>query len=228
VTTVRIRVSVVTVPSARLTLVLALVVVSALTVAAAAQSPRMVRIDVQFQHTGAERGDAVQGRGGVIITERGRVRPRGGIGAGSTEARTRQSTGIFAVVQDGGEAALTVTTEVPYPQMAFYQDYARGAGHVVPGVVFRAVGTCLKVRATLRPSDQVRVRLTPSISWLSADGSGAIEFREAATELLVASGQPVVIGGSRTQTHAVTREILGIGSRDGSSATTVVLTATVQ
>jgi hypothetical protein len=72
------------------------------------------------------------------------------------------------------------------------------------------------------------VRLTPSISWLSANGSGTIEFTEAATEVIIASGQPLVIGGSTTQTHAITREILGIGARGGSRTTSVILTATAQ
>jgi hypothetical protein len=214
--------------SVRLMLVLTLAGTAALSSAAKAQSVGMVRVDVQFQHTGVQTDEGVQGRGGVIITERGSVRPRGDIGAGSTDTRTRRSTGIFTLVQDGGESTLTVATQVPYPQVAFYRDYATGAGYLVRGVVFRDVGTSLKVRANLLPGKQVRVRLTPSISWLSADGSGAIEFTEAATEVIVASGQSLVIGGSTTEAHAVTREILGIGARDGSSATTVSLTATAQ
>lgn len=214
--------------AARLALVLTLVGAAALPLAAGGQSPRMVRVDVQFQQMEIQRGEGVQGRGGVIITERGSVRPRGRIGAGSTDTRTRHSTGIFTLVQDGGESTLTLATQVPYSQLGFYRDYATGAGHLVRGTVFREVGTSLKVRANLLPGNQVRVRLTPSISWLSADGSGAIEFTEAATEVIVASGQPLVIGGATTQTHAVTREILGIGAREGSSATTVSLTATVQ
>ena len=214
--------------SAHLMLVLTLTGAAALPFAALAQSPQMVRVDVQFQHSGIQSGEGVQGRGGVIITERGTVRPRGRIGAGRTETRTGHSAGIFTLVQDGGESTLTVATQVPYPQVAFYLDYATGAGHVVRGTVFREVGTSLKVRASLLPGNQVRVRLTPSISWLSADGSGAVEFTEAATDVIVASGQPLVIGGATTQTHAVTREILGLGARDGSSATTVVLTATAQ
>ena len=215
-------------PATRLVLVLTLMGVTALPLAGGAQSTQMVRVDVQFQHTGVQSDEGVQGRGGVIVTERGTVRPRGSIGAGSTETRTRQSTGIFTLVQDGGESTLTVATQVPYPQVAFYRDYATGAGHLMRGVVFRDVGTSLKVRANLLPGNQVRVRLTPSISWLSADGSGTIEFTEAATEVIVASGQPLVIGGSTTQTHAITREILGIGARDGSRTTSVILTATTQ
>ena len=214
--------------SDRLGLVLILVAAGMIALPVDAQSPRMVRVDVQFHHSGVESADSLQGGGGVIITERGGVHPRGRLRAGSTDTRTRRSTAIFTLVQDGGESTLTVASQVPYPQVAFYRDYATGAGHVVRGVVFREVGTSLKVRANLLPGNQVRLRLTPSISWVSADGSGAIAFTEAATEVVVASGQPVVIGGSSTQTHAVTREILGITGREGSADTTVVLTASAQ
>jgi hypothetical protein len=209
---------------------LALMLLAAATMpfGALAQSSRMVRVDVHFQHTGLERGEGVHGRGGVIITERGSARPRGHLGAGSTDTRRRQATGIFTLVQDGAESTLTVSTQVPYPQVAFYRDYATGAGYLVRGVVWKDVGTSLKVRATVLPGNEIRVRLTPSISWLSADASGAIEFTEAATEVVVRSGQPVVIGGSNTQTHGVTREILGLSARESSAASTVILTATAQ
>jgi type II/III secretion system protein len=201
---------------------------AALSSPGAGQSARLVRVAVQFEHSGQQSRESVQGQGRVIITERGQVRPRGSVGAGSSQSRVRTSTGIFTLVQDGGESTLTVASEVPYQQIGFYRDYATGAGHVTSNVIFRAVGTSLKVRANLLPGNQVRVRLTPTISWLSADGSGAIEFTEAATEVVVASGQALVIGGSTSQTHAVTREILGIGARDGGSETTVILTATAQ
>jgi hypothetical protein len=209
-------------------LMLVLLAGAALPLVGGAQSPRMIRVDVQLQHTGVQSDEGVQARGGVIITERGGVQPRGRVGAGSTQTRTRHASGIFTLVQDGGESTLTVATQVPYAQVAFYRDYATGAGHVVRGTVFRDVGTSLKVRASLLPGNQVRVRLTPSISWLSADGSGAIELAEAATEVIVASGRPLVIGGSTTQMHVVTRAILGISTRDGASESTVVLTATAQ
>ena len=145
-------------------LALTLLAAATMPFAALAQSARMVRVDVQFQHTGIERGEGVQGRGGVITTERGSVRPGGHLGAGSTDTRRQQSTAIFTLVQDGGESTLTVSTQVPSPQVAFYRDYATGAGYLMRGVVFRDVGTALKVRATVLPGNQIRVRLTPSIS----------------------------------------------------------------
>jgi hypothetical protein len=160
----------------------------------------------------------------------GTVRPRTGVGLGveSSDRRVRRSSGVFTLVQDGGESMLTVATQIPFEQVAFYRDYASGAGHVATGVVFRDVGTSLKVQAAVMAGNGIRVRLTPRISYVAADGSGAIEFTEASTDLVVASGRPVVLGGASSETHTVLRQILGIGRERTTGETAVVLTATVQ
>jgi alkylated DNA nucleotide flippase Atl1 len=193
-----------------------------------AQTPRQIRVDVQLRERGTHSRDTAGATGGVIVTERGGVRPRGAAGAGATDTRVQRSTGIFTLVQDGGESTLTVTQQVPYAQVAFYRDYATGAGYVASGVAFRDVGTALKVRASLLPDDRIRVRLTPTISYFAADGSGTIEFTEATTDVIVPNGRPVVLAGSTTDTNAVTRQILGISREQSTSETTVVLTATAR
>lgn len=194
---------------------------------AAAQTARNVRVSVEFRQTGTASRDGVGAGGGVIVTERGGVRSRVRGGVESTDVRSRSTTGVFTLVQDGGEATMVVATQVPHAQVAFYRDYATGQGHVASGVVFRDVGTSLKVRAQVLPDRQIRVRLTPSISWFSADGAGTIEFAEAVTDVIVPNGRPVVLAGSTTETHTVTRQILGLGQQRTSGETTVVLTATV-
>src|SRR5882724_359551 len=205
---------------------LVLIAIAAALVLPAAAQTRQIRVDVQFRQTGTQNRDAAGAAGGVIITERGGVRPRGAAGAGSTETRVQRSTGIFTLVQDGGESTLTVASQVPYPQIAFYRDYATGAGYIASGVAFRDVGTALKVRASLLPGDRIRVRLTPTISYFSADGSGTIEFTEATTDVIVPNGRAVLLAGSTTDTHAITRQILGVAREQSTSETTVVLTAT--
>jgi Bacterial type II and III secretion system protein len=209
---------------------LALALVVALSVPAAAQGPRQIRVAVDFRQTTEQSRDAVHGGGSVIITERGSVRPRAGVGAESTERRIRRSSGIFTLVQDGGESTLTVASQIPVQQIAFYRDYATGAGYVATGVTFRDVGTSLKVQASLLAGNQVRVRVTPRISYVAVDGTGAgiVEFAEAATELVVPSGRPVVLAGSTTETHAVLRQLLGVSRERAAGESTVVLTATVQ
>jgi hypothetical protein len=195
---------------------------------AAAEGSRLVRVSVEFHRTDATSRDAVGAGGGVIVTERGGARSRIRGGAESTTTRSRSRRGVFTLVQDGGEARLVVATQVPYAQVAFYRDYATGRGHVASGVVFRDVGTALHVRAHVLPDGRIRVRLTPSISWLAGDGAGTIDFTEAATDLIVPPGRPVVLVGSTTGTDAVTREILGLGQERTATDLTVVLTASVQ
>lgn len=197
-------------------------------VAVFAEGAKQIKVTVEFRQSGRESRDAVQGRGRVVITEGGGARSRARLGVESTETRVVQSTGIFTVVEDGGESTLTVATQVPYPQIAVYRDYAVGAGYVAAGVAFKDVGTSLRVRASVLPGSRVRVRLTPTISYFSADGSGTIEFTEASTELVVPSGRPVALGGATTETHALTREILGFRAREASRETSALLTATIQ
>ena len=191
------------------------------------QSEKQVKVLFEFRRSATQSRGAVDGSGRVVITDRG-GRASGGVAVDSTQRRTQTSTGIFTLVQDGGESTLIVASQVPYPQVAFYRDYLTGAGYAVSGVEFKDVGTSLKVGATVLPGNQVRVRLTPTISWFSADRSGVIEATEASTTLVVPSGQPVVLGGTTTQTHELTRRILGYRAGESGSETLMVLTATVR
>jgi hypothetical protein len=194
---------------------------------AAAQSGKQVRVSFEFRQSSTQNRDAVDGSGRVIITDRG-TRSSGRVGVDSTQRRVQTSSGIFTLVQDGGESTLLVASQIPYSQVAYYRDYLTGAGYVAAGVQFKDVGTSLKVGAAILPGNQVKVRLTPTISWLSADRSGVIEVNEASTELVVPSGRPVVLGGASTQTHELTRRILGYRASETATETTMALTATIR
>jgi hypothetical protein len=203
------------------------VLAAAWPVALPAQTGKPVKVNLDFRQSGTPSREGVQGSGRVIITERGGARPSGRVGVQSSERRVTETRGIFTIVQDGSESTLLVATSVPYPQVAFYRDYLTGAGLLASSVQFRDVGTALKVRATILPGNQVRVRVTPSISWFSADAAGAIEVAAASTELVVPSGRPVQIGGATTAMHELTRQILGVGQSQSASETLMTLTATV-
>jgi hypothetical protein len=193
---------------------------------ASAQSGKQVRVAVDFRQSSTQNRD--DGSGRVIITDRGGTRASGRVGVDSTQGRTQTSTGIFTIVQDGGESTLLVASQIPYSQVTFYRDYLTGAGYLATGVQFKDVGTALKVGAVILPGNQVKVRLIPTISWLSPDKSGVIEVNEASTELIVPSGRPVVLGGTTTQTHELTRRILGYRASETASETTMALTATIR
>ena len=193
-----------------------------------AQSGRQVRVSFDFRQSSTQSRDAVGGSGRVIVTERGGTRSSGRVGVDSTQRRVQTSTGIFTIVQDGGESTLLVASQIPYSQVTYYRDYLTGAGYVATGVQFKDVGTSLKVGAAILADNQVKVKLTPTISWFSADRSGVIEVNEASTELIVPNGHPVVLGGTTTQTHELTRHILGFRASEAATETTMALTATIR
>ncbi len=182
---------------------------------------------LDFRRASTQRRDAVQGGGRVIVTERGAASPSGRVGVESTGRKVTQTTGIFTLVQDGGESTLLVASQVPYSQVTYYRDYLTGAGYLATGVAFKDVGTSLKVRAMVLPGNQVKVRVTPVLSWSADDRPGVIEVAEASTELIVPNGRPVVMGGSATTLHELTRQILGRAVSRGESETLMTLTATV-
>ena len=59
-------------------------------------------------------------------------------------------------------------------------NYALGLGYIERRIVFEDVGTSLRVGATILSDGQIRLRLTPRISYFSIDRPGAIDFTEAA------------------------------------------------
>ncbi len=193
-----------------------------------AQSGKQVKVVFEFRQSSTQSRDSVDGSGRVVITDRGSPRSSGRVGVDSAQRRVQTSTGIFTIVQDGGESTLLVASQIPYSQVTFYRDYLTGAGYVAPGVQFKDVGTSLKVGAAILPGNQVKVRLTPTINWLSADKSGVVEVNEASTELVVPSGRPVVLGGATTQTHELTRRILGYSASASATETLMALTATIR
>jgi len=207
---------------------LAIVLVAAVGSAAAqGLGPRQVKVSIEFRQSGSEDRDALQG--GAIIVERGGTAAGGArLGADSRTRRVTRSSGIFTIVQDGGDASLRVAERVPVADVRFYHDYATGAGYLSRDVVFQDVGTALKVHAEVLAGDRIRLHLVPSVSYLAADGSGAIDFTEAATDLVVESGRPVMLGGGTTRTEEVTRRILGYGTRRVQGESSIVLTAVLQ
>ena len=196
-----------------------------------AQSNRNVKVVLEFKQQTQGSRQGVQGQGGVIVQERSgntRVRGRGGLAVEDTTTRVTRSSGLFTVVQDGGAGSIMVAQDVPYQQMAYYHDYATGKGYVAQGVAWQRVGTALAVRPVILPGNQIRVTLTPVISYFKPGGGGTIEVVEAATDLIVPSGGRMQFGGSTGSLHAITRQILGYSSQQSSEETALTLTATIQ
>jgi hypothetical protein len=192
-----------------------------------AQVRRHIKIVLDSQQTESFNRAQLQGSGGVVI-RRGTVSPSGRIVANERQTTVQRKSGIFTLVLDGSESILSVATRVPQSQIGYYHNYALGIGYIERQIVFNDVGTSLRVHAASLPDGQIRLRLTPRISYFSAERPGAIDFTEAATELIVPNGQPVSLGGATSSMHEVTRQILGYGNRTSSNESELTVTATVQ
>jgi hypothetical protein len=195
-----------------------------------AQSGRNVKVLLEVKQQTQAGRQGVQGQGGVVVQERRgdtRVRGRGGLGVEDTTTRVTRSSGLFTVVQDGGAGSIMVAQDVPSPQLAYYYDYATGKGYVAQGVAWQRVGTALAVRPVILPGNQIRVTLTPVISYFTPGGGGTIEVVEAATDVIVPSGGRMQIGGSTGNLHAMTRQILGYIAQQSSEDTALTVTATI-
>ncbi|HEY7041573.1 MAG TPA: hypothetical protein VID28_22080 [Methylomirabilota bacterium] len=195
------------------------------------QSGRLVKVALEFKQQTQGSRQGVQGSGGVIVEDRRgdvRARPRGGLAVEDTTTRVTRSTGLFTVVEDGGVGSVMVAQEVPSPQVAYYYDYATGRGYVAHGVAWQRVGTALAVRPVILAGKQIRVTLTPVISYFTPGGGGTIEVTEAATEVVVPSGGRVQIGGASSSLHAITRQMLGYRAEQSTQDTALTLIATIQ
>jgi hypothetical protein len=191
------------------------------------QAGRQVKVVLEFQQQGQDSRQGAQGRGGVIIQD-GKARGRGGVALEDTTTRTTRSEGVFTIVQDGGTASMLVASEVPSTVVGWFRDYATGQGYAVQGTAWQRVGTTLVVSPTILPNGQIRVRLTPQVSYFSPQGNGSIEFNEAATEVIVPNGRAMRIGGATRGINQVTRQILGYREQRSASESSFILTATIQ
>ena len=208
--------------------VAAVVLAAAVSTAAGGLGDRQVRVSIEFRQTGTNDRDSVQGAARIVIND-GRLSGSGtNLATESRTTKTTRTSGIFTIVQDGGDSTLAVATRVPFEDVRFYRDYATGAGYLDRAIVFENVGTSLKVHAEVLSSRQIRLRLVPSVSYFSADGSGAIDFTDAATELVVEDGKPISIGGGTTQTEELTRRIFGYGRTRSESESSILLRAVLQ
>ena len=188
--------------------------------------PGNVKVTVEFRQAGQslQGGTIVQGTGpGGTIVQGGSRGARGSAQVQETQRLTRRSVGSFLLIQDGGEGNIAVADQVA--EVAWFTQYALGRNYIAPGVVFRNVGTSFVVRPTVLPNRRIRLRITPQLSYRSDTDAGAIELVEAGTEVVVPSGQPIIIGGSEGGAEVVRQFLLGYERANRTSQVTIVLTA---
>jgi hypothetical protein len=198
---------------------------------AAGQGTRQVKVVLEFQQQTQWSRQGAGGQGTVIVEPRRsgdpRVRSRGGLAVEETTTRVTRSSGLFTVVQDGADGSIVMAQDLPAAQIAYYYDYATGRGYVAQGVAWQQVGTALAVRPVILPGNQIRITLTPVISYVTAGGGGRVEMVEAATQVIVPNGGRLLIGGATGSLHAVTRQVLAYRAEQASQDTALTVSATI-
>jgi len=184
--------------------------------------PGLVKVTVEFRQAGQRT------QSGIDVKGTGQVDPKGVTGSARVQVQEsqrtiRQNVESFLLVQDGGEARLTVVEQVP--EIVWFQQYAHRHRYITEAVVFRQVGTFLAVRPTLLPDKRIRVKITPQISYQSDQGDGTIALVEASTEVVVHTGQPITIGGSDGRGEVMHQFLLGYERVNQANHVSIVLTA---
>ena len=161
--------------------------------------PRNVRIVVTgtSARTGSHQGveAAGSGRVGDVRIGAGRFPPESGVVVRGTasRSRSRDETRQELLVMSGGRAEIVVATEVPYAD--WFQAWGQGYGLWQPGIRWKEVGARMVVEPIVVNDDTLRVRLTPSFSYLVDGRSLTTAVTQLSTEVMAREGQEIDLGG---------------------------------
>lgn len=175
---------------------------------------RNVRIEVRFQQAGRQqqRGVTVGGRGTL---EAGRGRMRINVGAVDKTTTTSDNTTQLLVVSSGRAASLFVGTEVPY--LDYLTDYLLGQRVLAERIAWERVGAQLMVQPTIiGEGPNINIKLYPQLSGMVGGKPYTRQLIELATELEVADGRTIQIGGLGRHADFYSRFLVGV-QQDGST-----------
>lgn len=202
--------------------------VASLAQAVAAPAP-MVAIEVRRQESSAARDRRAEvGAGGAVSIGRG---PAASGAAVRAEASSRTSRAADRSVQtltvsSGRSASIEVGERIPYP--AWWRALAIEWGLWSGEVAWHAVGSFLAVEPTVigdGPGRRIHIRLTPELSVAADGGPFRIRFARLATDVVVAPGETVRLGGVSTDREFNHRFLLGGASGGEGYSVTFELTA---
>ena len=127
------------------------------------------------------------------------------------------------LVMSGEKGSITVGQDIP--QVQPFWTYVNGLGLVPPGVIFQRVSTGFAVEPTV-VGDTIRLRLTPWMSYQSAQGPGRIEFSESSTSVVLKNGDTTSVAtssGSNNRQGSAFGLVLGYGQQQSSSSNQLII-----
>jgi type II secretory pathway component GspD/PulD (secretin) len=191
-------------------------------------APRNVQIQVRIVDAGSsvERGASANVRGTVVVPHTERSGVAGTIRLQDQTTHTSRDSTQLITVMSGGSASISVGEEVPFVDWFF--DYGVRCGYLQPTIRWQQVGARLVVEPhVLGDGKYIRVSLVPELSYL-VDGKNLVTaFVNAATEVTVANGQEMRIGGSTGNQEFMSRFLIGYDSTRNRRAVDIILKPTI-
>ena len=187
--------------------------------------PKNIQINVDFESSGSSRRSqfGIRPRGPVIIRD-GEVHGSLEGRFGSRSTTTSENTTQMLVAMDGRSATLRVGERVPY--LSWLMEYGHRYGYIREvGIEWREVGSFLAVEPTIVGPGLIRVRLIPELSGRLKNGDRqSIQFTHLATEVTVADGQTISIGGFSQDEDFSSKFLIGSAPGGKSVHTSITLT----
>ena len=177
---------------------------------------RNVQVTVRFQQAGRQqqRGVSVGGRGTYPEPDprrKGSLRVR--VSAINNTSTTSGDTAQLLTVSSGRTAALFIGQEVPH--LDYLMDYLVGQRVLAERIAWERVGAQLVVQPTIiGDGPNINIRLYPQLSGTVAGRPFTRQFIELATEVEVADGRTLQIGGLGRHAEFYNRFLVGV-QQDG-------------
>jgi hypothetical protein len=162
-----------------------------------AHSPKNIRIQITSQSPQSivSNGYNVSGqaRAGNVTIQNGRSGPVR-VQAHAIEREDNLNASLQLLVMSGGKGYINISEEVP--DVAWFITWGQPYGlFVTEHVQWRDIGAQMLVEPFALQNDMIRVRLTPSFSYLLNNEHHTIEVQQLSTEVIVANGAEIDLGG---------------------------------
>jgi hypothetical protein len=180
--------------------------------------PRNVQVKVRFQQSGRQqqRGVSVGGRGARLEPDplhRGSLRVQ--VRAVDNTLTTSGDTTQLLTVSSGHAASLFIGTEVPH--LDYLMDYLVGRRVLGERISWERVGAQLVVQPTIiGDGPNIAIRIYPQLSGTVAGKPFTRQLIELATEVEVADGRTLQLGGLGQHAEFYNRFLVGV-QQDGTT-----------
>lgn len=191
-------------------------------------APANIRVEVTFDasSTGEATSVGVERVGVQAVRRDGRTAVDGdfvlGVGAGSTNSS--EFTSQFVLAGNNRPAQIWVGRSVADPVWVF--EYGAAHGWWRRDWVWRDFGVSLWALPHILPDGQIEIEVFPRIS-ARGDSATVVTVKELSTRVVVASGEPVALGGLDQERRTVYRRLLGIANVFDGSRLAITLRATI-